>query len=140
MHHLWKKGLALALIFCVSVSGVGCSGNKKDKKKEPAATEDVSSEKVTELPKVEAGGKGKDKSDVPLVVACPDVFFLVAVPELLRLAVLFFSAVPDLVWLPVALADDFLAATILFLISTFYITDFYARMDAIMDTIPTTAQ
>ena len=70
MHHLWKKGLALALIFCVSVSGVGCSGNKKDKKKEPAATEDVSSEKVTELPKVEAGGKGKDKSDVPLVVAC----------------------------------------------------------------------
>ena len=70
MHHLWKKGLALALIFCVSVSGVGCFGNKKDKKKEPAATEDVSSEKVTELPKVEAGGKGKDKTDVPLVVAC----------------------------------------------------------------------
>ena len=74
------------------------------------------------------------------VVFLPDVFFLVAVPELLRLAVLFFSAVPDLVWLPVALADDFLAAAILFLISTFYITDFYARMDAIMDTIPTTAQ
>lgn len=70
MGHFWKKGLALALILCVSVSGVGCSGNKKDKKKEPAATENVSSEKVTELPKVEAGGKGKDKSDVPLVVAC----------------------------------------------------------------------
>lgn len=69
MRHLWKKGLALALIVCVSVSGIGCSGNK-DKKDKPAATEDVSSEKATTLPKVEAGGKGKDKSDVPLVVAC----------------------------------------------------------------------
>ena len=43
MRHLWKKGLALALIVCVSVSGTGCSGNK-DKKDKPAATEDVSSE------------------------------------------------------------------------------------------------
>lgn len=70
MRHLWKRGLALALVFCVSVSGAGCSGNKKDKKDKPAATEDASSEKATTLPKVEAGGKGKDKSDVPLVVAC----------------------------------------------------------------------
>lgn len=70
MRCIWKKGLALALILCVSVSGVGCSGNKKDKKDKPAATQDASSEKATELPKVEAGGKGKDKSDVPLVIAC----------------------------------------------------------------------
>lgn len=70
MQRLWKKGLALALVLCVSVSGAGCSGNKKDKKDKPAATEDVSSEKATALPKVEAGGKGKDKSDVPLVIAC----------------------------------------------------------------------
>ena len=32
MRHIWRKGLALALILCVSVSGVGCSGNKKDQK------------------------------------------------------------------------------------------------------------
>ena len=70
MRHIWRKGLALALILCVSVSGVGCSGNKKDQKDKPAATEDATSEKATPVPKVEAGGKGKDKSDVPLVVAC----------------------------------------------------------------------
>ena len=33
MRHLWKKGLALALIVCVSVSGTGCSGNKDKKDK-----------------------------------------------------------------------------------------------------------
>ena len=41
MRHIWRKGLALALILCVSVSGVGCSGNKKDQKDKPAATEDA---------------------------------------------------------------------------------------------------
>ena len=70
MRGLWRKGLALALVFSMSLSITGCSGGKKDKKKQPTATEDVSSEEATTLPEVEAGGKGKDKSDVPLVIAC----------------------------------------------------------------------
>ena len=70
MRGLWRKGLALALVFSMSLSITGCSGGKKDKKKQPTVTEDVSSEEATTLPEVEAGGKGKDKSDVPLVIAC----------------------------------------------------------------------
>lgn len=74
MRRLWKRNIAIVLAVCVSCTFAGCKGKKQDTSKAtatPAATaEEASSEEKKDLPEVEAGGKGKNKSDVPLVVAC----------------------------------------------------------------------
>lgn len=72
MRGLWKRSLALAMAVCVACTLPGCQ-RKKEKPEATAsntAGADSSAEKATTLPKVQAGGKGKNKSDVPLVVAC----------------------------------------------------------------------